>query len=326
MQGYLPVRIQSLKDCFKDLPVDLFLSLESGRHVRAFDSETGLDFGRLSHYEAKGVQYLYYRIEDRAALDAFFSRSPMMSLMNANSPMELRRKAFWAVMEQSLIETFSPGVKDTENAQIYKAFEALRHGLKDDRDFISILSALLKAAPPDNLFVKHAISTALYCHVIAHLSKLTSPRTTRILVFAAFFHDLGKMNLPEEIRSFVGIRPAAVQREYSRHPELTIELMKKAVPIGDEEIRRCILQHRERLDGRGYPNGLRGSQVYPLARILAIADAFSERVLGLEDGIRYSRAQALAEIRADEGHYDTKLLILFSEAINRVPKRGSKAA
>jgi HD-GYP domain-containing protein (c-di-GMP phosphodiesterase class II) len=314
VQRYLPVKIQSLKDCFKELPVDLFIEM-NGRHVRAFEAATGLDFGRLTHYETRGVQYLYFKIEDQGVLDRFFAQSPMMSLSNDNAPIELRRKAFLAVMEQSLFETFSSLAKSSENNQIYKAFDALKHGIKTDKDFLTVFATLLKAAPADNLFLKHAVSTALYTHIIASLAKMSSPRTTKILLFASLFHDLGKVQLDDQVLHATHPRSKELEKQYCRHPELTIEMMRKALPFGDDEVRRCILQHRERIDGRGYPNGLRGAQVYAPARILAIADAFSERLLGLEDGNRYSKAQALAEMRADEGHYDTRLLTLFSLAV-----------
>jgi PAS domain S-box-containing protein len=87
---------------------------------------------------------------------------------------------------------------------------------------------------------------------------------------AAAIHDLGKMGIPAEILS----KP-------SRLSEVEFKLIKTHSQAGYDilkdiefpwPIAQIVLQHHERLDGSGYPNGLKGNEILPEARIIAVAD------------------------------------------------------
>lgn len=92
---------------------------------------------------------------------------------------------------------------------------------------------------------------------------------------AASIHDIGKLAVPAEILS----RPG-------RLSEAELALIKEHSPAGHDivsgidfptEIAEVILQHHERLDGSGYPRGLRGDEILLDARILGVADTVEAR-------------------------------------------------
>jgi HD-GYP domain-containing protein (c-di-GMP phosphodiesterase class II) len=163
--------------------------------------------------------------------------------------------------------------------------------------------------------LKHAISTAIYSYIAAQITKMSSERSMKIILFASLFHDLGKQKIPESRRLVYQNKTAEEIIDFQQHPLRTLAAFEGPLPFADEEIRTCILHHRERLDGRGYPNGLRGPAIFSLARIVAIGDALSELTLGMEDGCIYSPTQAIATMMADEGRFDKKILLPFSQAI-----------
>ncbi len=87
---------------------------------------------------------------------------------------------------------------------------------------------------------------------------------------AALVHDLGKISVPAEILN----KPGRLnEHEFSLikdHPRVGYEIIKTIeFPWPVAEI---IYQHHERLDGSGYPQGLKNGQIHPMARILAVAD------------------------------------------------------
>ena len=88
--------------------------------------------------------------------------------------------------------------------------------------------------------------------------------------FAGTIHDLGKVVIPAEILSKPG-RISAIEMEMIKtHPQAGYDILKGIEfpwPIAD-----IVLQHHERMDGSGYPRGLRGSALLPEARILIVAD------------------------------------------------------
>jgi HD-GYP domain-containing protein (c-di-GMP phosphodiesterase class II) len=92
------------------------------------------------------------------------------------------------------------------------------------------------------------------------------------LLMASIIHDLGKIAIPAEILG----KPAKLTNiEYSlikKHPEVAYSILK---PIKfPNQMSNVILQHHERINGSGYPLGLKGKEILLEAKILAVADVF----------------------------------------------------
>ncbi|HEY1209569.1 MAG TPA: PAS domain S-box protein, partial [Terracidiphilus sp.] len=90
------------------------------------------------------------------------------------------------------------------------------------------------------------------------------------LRLAAIIHDLGKIAIPAELLSKPGRLSTAEFNLIKEHPRLGYEIIKHVTfpwPIGD-----IILQHHERLDGSGYPQGLKADEILLESKILAVAD------------------------------------------------------
>ncbi len=90
------------------------------------------------------------------------------------------------------------------------------------------------------------------------------------LRLASIVHDLGKINIPAEILSKPGKLSALEYDLVKTHPKAGYDILKPVTfpwPIAE-----IVLQHHERLDGSGYPNGLKGDAILLEARIMAVAD------------------------------------------------------
>ena len=87
-----------------------------------------------------------------------------------------------------------------------------------------------------------------------------------------YLHDIGKVGVPDSVL----LKPAPLTAEESalmrRHPEIGDSLCAPLQSL--RSVRPIILGHHERLDGSGYPNGLRGDQVPLLAQIVGIVDVY----------------------------------------------------
>ena len=87
---------------------------------------------------------------------------------------------------------------------------------------------------------------------------------------AARIHDIGKLSTPSEILTKPGALRASELALVREHAQAGYEIIRGIVfpwPVAD-----MILQHHERLDGTGYPNGLHGDEILLGARIIAVAD------------------------------------------------------
>jgi HD-GYP domain-containing protein (c-di-GMP phosphodiesterase class II) len=121
----------------------------------------------------------------------------------------------------------------------------------------------------------------------------------RALSLAGRVHDIGKIAVPAEILS----KPA-------RLTSMEMELVKRHARIGydilagiefDWPLAEYVLQHHERLDGSGYPRGLRGDEILLEARILAVADVVEAMSSHRPYRPALDPAAALDEIRTGRG-------------------------
>jgi len=131
------------------------------------------------------------------------------------------------------------------------------------------------------------------------------------LRLAGTIHDIGKIAVPAEILSKPGLLSELEFSLIKAHPETGFEILAD-VDFG-QPVAEMILQHHERLDGSGYPRGLKGEEIMAEARILAVADVVeamsSHRpyrpALGME--------AALAEVREHAGEqYDADVVAVCS--------------
>jgi HD-GYP domain-containing protein (c-di-GMP phosphodiesterase class II) len=100
------------------------------------------------------------------------------------------------------------------------------------------------------------------------------------------------------------------------HPEHGAEIVSRVE--GYDEIAAVILAHHERIDGMGYPKGLRGEAIPALARMISVADIYD--VITARDTYRtpLSREGAIAELRRVAGtQLDARFVELFIEVLER---------
>jgi HD-GYP domain-containing protein (c-di-GMP phosphodiesterase class II) len=142
---------------------------------------------------------------------------------------------------------------------------------------------------------------------------------TEAVYLTAMIHDIGKINVPTEILSKPGELSETETSLIRIHPEVAHEILQEIDfpwPIAD-----IVLQHHERMDGSGYPKGLKGDEILLEARILGVADvveAMSSRrpyrsALGME--------RAISEITENRGTlYDPNVVDACIQAIKRNPE------
>lgn len=124
---------------------------------------------------------------------------------------------------------------------------------------------------------------------------------------AGVIHDLGKLYVPADILNKPGRLTKDEFNLIKRHPEAGYDIIKYVEfpwPIG-----QIVLQHHERIDGTGYPQGLRGDQICMEARVIAVADVVESMAshrpyrpaLGIE--------RALAEVQSHSGALYDELVV-----------------
>ena len=133
---------------------------------------------------------------------------------------------------------------------------------------------------------------------------------------AATLHDIGKVGISEKIlhkKSRLTPREFNVMR---KHPELSAEIIRPlhflrgTIPL--------ILYHHERWDGKGYPHGLKGSDIPLGARIIAIVDAYRSLTSNRPYRKAYSKVTAMKIIKREAGtKFDPQVTTAFLRVLTR---------
>lgn len=134
------------------------------------------------------------------------------------------------------------------------------------------------------------------------------------LRIGAQMHDIGKISVPSEILNRPGKLTAVEFALIKVHPETGYDIVKDVDfpwPVG-----RMLLEHHERLDGSGYPAGLKGDEILLEARIIAVADVVEAMTSHRPYRPALGLDLALAEITLKRGtHFDAQAVDAYLRVV-----------
>ncbi len=117
----------------------------------------------------------------------------------------------------------------------------------------------------------HSKRVARYTKLI--LKELSFPRREIDRAYwGALLHDIGKVAIPKEILDKPSELSSEELSEVRRHPLVSTRILERVSFL--KPLLPVVFHHHERYDGKGYPVGLKGEKIPPLARAMAVADAF----------------------------------------------------
>jgi len=127
-------------------------------------------------------------------------------------------------------------------------------------------------------------------------------------------HDIGKINIPEEILIKTGKLTSEEWDLIKKHPEAGYRIARATEDFS--HVAEDILSHHEHWDGGGYPRGLQGKKIPLLARIIALADAYEVMSNGRPYKQGMSHDQILEEYKKNAGkHFDPTLTKIFLQLL-----------
>ncbi len=191
---------------------------------------------------------------------------------------------------------------------LYVSTEPVFHYLSDR---IRELNAILSSVEQKDLYTSdHSLRVREYAKGTGTRLNLSRERLD-VLIHAALFHDLGKNNIPDGVLNKPGRLTNEEMAYIKRHPVDGKELVKGTFL---RDIGKIIEQHHERIDGSGYPAGLRGEEIALEARIIAVADSYDAMTTARPYRGPMSPEVALAELKELSGvTYDAKVVHAFEQ-------------
>jgi diguanylate cyclase (GGDEF)-like protein/PAS domain S-box-containing protein len=180
-------------------------------------------------------------------------------------------------------------------------------------DGFSMLDALVTAVDNKDRYTRcHSEDVMNHCLAIASRLGL-SKADQHDLAVAAMLHDVGKIGVPDAILRKPGKLTDSEYAAIKLHPTMGAAIVS-TVP-GLEATLDAVRHHHENYDGTGYPFGLKGSDIPLIARIMAVADAYSAMTMDRPYREGMGRRRALSILADGAGkHWDVACVAAFLEA------------
>ena len=131
---------------------------------------------------------------------------------------------------------------------------------------------------------------------------------------ALLLHDVGMCKVPAFLLQKAGPLKAEEREKILLHPMLGVKMMQK-LEITFEELLRACFEHHERLDGSGYPQRSKSSQISRVGRLTAVADSFSAMICQRPYALAKQPLDAARELAADSQRYDAEMTKLLVSAL-----------
>lgn len=145
----------------------------------------------------------------------------------------------------------------------------------------------------------HSIRIALISLYLARKSQFLSEKEMSLLASAAVFHDLGILHIAPELMK-PGRRLSEAERHHLYAHPITGFLMLSEYPEYHPEISRAVFEHHERLDGSGYPRGLKEEEICFSAQVLMLAEVASTAFEGKQAAHNLTRLSVLLRLNQNK--------------------------
>ncbi|MFN2576893.1 MAG: HD-GYP domain-containing protein [Pyrinomonadaceae bacterium] len=197
------------------------------------------------------------------------------------------------------------GHKAAENLRLYEGLRAIY------KETVRAFAAAIDIK--DRYTQGHSVRVGKYSEVIAREMGWADEEVEGITI-AGYLHDIGKLIVDLSVLNSPGRFNAKEQKEMNRHPSAGYEIL---APISHPyaDIPLMARYHHERLDGKGYPDGLKGDQIPAGAKIVTLADSFDAMTTDRPYRKKLPLEDVLEDFRVNTGtQFDPEVVCAFCRA------------
>jgi len=240
------------------------------------------------------VEQLYVRKNQSAEYSSYLEKN-LGTILEDRSITSQERSSILYTAAANLAEEL---MHQTHSEEV---FDRSRHVVHHSVQFFlkrnTNLETLLQATSTDYVTYTHSVNVLLYSIALGRHMGL-SDEDVIALGNAALLHDVGKSMVDPAILNYPGNLSADQREAIKRHPSYGCEILRK-YNVADQVILDVVIHHHEKMDGSGYPDGLKGDQISLFARILAVVDAFDALTTRRPHREAMSTFQALSTMNAE---------------------------
>ncbi|WP_147198472.1 HD-GYP domain-containing protein [Pantoea sp. MBD-2R] len=178
------------------------------------------------------------------------------------------------------------------------------------------LLSVVRLKTHDDYTYLHSVAVCALMVSLARQLNLDDAQT-RLAGTAGLLHDVGKAGISIDILNKPGKLTAEEFDIMKQHPVFGEALLRKSG--GSDAVLDVALHHHEKINGSGYPHGLKGKAISQLARMAAICDVYDAVTSNRPYKAGWNPASAMSQMASWEGHFDQKIFYAFVKAVGIYP-------
>lgn len=220
-------------------------------------------------------------------------------------------------MEAGVDEFLSKPLQPTELLAKIKSLlrvKSLVDELEDAEVVLFTLARTIEAK--DKYTLGHADRVGRYAVLLGRALGY-GPEKVELLRKGGILHDIGKIGVPDAILQKEGPLDTVEWQMMRQHPTIGCDICQKLK--GMKDILPMIRHHHERLDGTGYPDGLKGAKIPDIVRVINIVDIYDALTTRRSYKEAFPAPKALRIMReeVDRGWWDGDILTVWEELVNK---------
>lgn len=264
MDQYFKIRVNSL-NTEKPISFDLYIYI-NGHHVLYLRAGSKIHADKLESFKKKNTDVFYVLEKDRKAYKDYVA-----GMLNDTSIDKTQRGTILKESTFSLIEELF------ENPNLEQTLDGAKQAVDNIIDFMQnetdAVASLIGLSSHDFYTYNHSLDVCVYSLGLGELVGIKDQALLQELGRGGLLHDIGKRNVSTDIICKKGALTDEEWEEMKKHPAYGLKILST---YGDspDTIKACVYEHHENFLGNGYPQNLKGEDIHPLARIVAIADTY----------------------------------------------------
>lgn len=264
MDQYFKIRVNSL-NTEKPISFDLYVYINE-HFVHYLRAGSKIPPDKLANFQKKNTDVFYVQEKDRKAYKEYVA-----GMLNDTSLDKAQRGTILKESTFSLIEELF------ENPNLEQTLDGAKAAVDNIIDFMQneddAMAELIGLSSHDFYTYNHSLDVCIYSLGLAELVGIKDQEMLQQVGRGGLLHDIGKRNVPTDIICKKGALTDEEWEEMKKHPAFGLKILST---YGDspDSIKACVYEHHENFLGNGYPQNLKGEDIHPFARIVAIADTY----------------------------------------------------
>ncbi|OFZ78920.1 MAG: hypothetical protein A2583_12495 [Bdellovibrionales bacterium RIFOXYD1_FULL_53_11] len=308
----------------KSYQYSLFARLRNGKFIKVAHVGQNIDLDQMEKFKARGISELWLERKD---FTDHMERSRLLAREAVSShdlPEGKRASVITRACEAASENLRLMGV--SENS-LEPAKETLTAAISSVGSGQLALALLEKMESRGSVSYARAVTCGIICGLIGRIMGWMLEKNVLALALGGYLHDIGLNTLPVDAQE-KQLEELSVEEAdaYKGHPQRGAEELAK-IPGIPKDVIAIVEQHHENCAGTGYPKGLSGSEIFPMARIVHLVDSFCVHMLRMDPSMRVRAPDVLVDMETENpGYFDGTAMMALRLLLSQPDLKNAAAA